>query len=872
MSRFAQILTKAVWAVAFMTGVGLAWAQTGASLKAKEAHVEVRYRIRAAPRDRIPQFRAMVGYLESRGFKKDAGPEDEAENAEYTRMSGVIPADRARKALLERHIRSILLTPPGYQAPAEGSTPVHVELELADGLTLASQRLLADEVVGLLRQLGLQEAIGYDNRSHTRIVGTIPSDQVPLLLEDLRWHGTGWLVPQTPPGDLPQPLRDFWPVRVVTVLPLSVTAAKPVAAPPPVPANQEFLTKIAPDLRTLPNQGQPARLEVILVTPPIEEDTSWVRELRGAAADAAIEGRLGAIVTLRARPDQAPALARLPRVSGVRLAGMASIRPPDRVAKAEQAVAASGLNSYHAAGYRGRGVRIAIIGDDFAGYQDLVGKQLPANTRYLDLTATLNSAVVPEPRPDRPAPAGYGTRCALAAAVAAPEASLTLIRVDPQSPYQVYAIARAVAGDPVRLISLEQRLEEIHAANDSLQRRRDQLLQERNTVLQNFGQNPADVTRREAYFKHQEELDRENQELLRRQQRYLALVRGLGDLPGTQVVANSLVWEDCYPVDGSSTLSRYFDDRPFGPGLWFQSVDEAHGQVWAGTFRDVDGNGVMEFATSGQPLRRGRWTSELNFLGSRGPDALAPTLPKGRVRIAVQWREPHDPSLWQGGVDGYQRPLADLRMVILRQRDPSGERSSVDDMELVARSGGVPQRLDNQPSSAVYEQTVEWTVDAPGHYALRVEGIVPPTIRPPTVQTLPGALVQWELRPRFFIRMADPNAAAGSQPIFYDYATDQGEIGMPADSHRVISVGAARSSGKAEPASSGGPPFNEALQVKPDVLAFDAPSENAAGGAGVATSFAAGFAATTLSARVPPEQFLLWAHEQHGKLLRVPTR
>ena len=42
-------------------------------------------------------------------------------------------------------------------------------------------------------------------------------------------------------------------------------------------------------------------------------------------------------------------------------------------------------------------------------------------------------------------------------------------------------------------------------------------------------------------------------------------------LKGVRVVANSLVWAEGYPVDGSSALSRYFDDKPFRAALWFQS-------------------------------------------------------------------------------------------------------------------------------------------------------------------------------------------------------------------------------------------------------------------------------------------------------------
>src|SRR5207253_10892926 len=141
---------------------------------------------------------------------------------------------------------------------------------------------------------------------------------------------------------------------------------------------------------------------------------------------------------------------------------------------------------------------------------------------------------------------------------------------------------------------------------------------------------------------------------------------------------------------------------------WLQAAGETNHQAWAGLFHDSDGNGIMEFAPAGTPLKPGRWTPELNFLAWQpAAGMLTPELPETKLRISIQWREPHDPSFWQQGEDLYREPLADLRLLVLRQRDPAGSKLPADDMEIVARSDGVAQRLDNQPSSAAYEQVVE---------------------------------------------------------------------------------------------------------------------------------------------------------------------
>src|SRR5262249_50844945 len=150
--------------------------------------------------------------------------------------------------------------------------------------------------------------------------------------------------------------------------------------------------------------------------------------------------------------------------------------------------------------------------------------------------------------------------------------------------------------------------------SDRLDKIREKLLQERRAVLDEFGQDSATVQKREAYFQKQAELDRLNQELQARQQRYLRLVQNLLDLRGTHIATCGLVWNDGYPVDGGSVLTQHFDDQLPQAPLWFQSVGNAGGQAWAGLFRDADGNGVMEYAPADASLRPGRWTAEINFL------------------------------------------------------------------------------------------------------------------------------------------------------------------------------------------------------------------------------------------------------------------
>jgi hypothetical protein len=867
-------------------------AQPAAPPPPKEYRVQIRYRIGAAGIGRLAQYRALLRSLESIGFHKDPGPENEGEDPDQTRMTGTIASADASKILMAPHVQAILLTPVGYERPAEADQVVKVQLGLKTGLPLDRQRLLAEQVRGLLRDLGFQEAIGYDNRGQTRLVGTIAAGNLDVLLEDLRWQGSGWLVPRVPVYDLPSPLRNTWPLRVVEVMPepADVVPAKGVPPRAEVRGKSDPLQKIARDLRALAAQEQPLRMEVILVAPPTD-DHSWRQDLAQAAPGLMIEGRLGPIVSVRALPKQAEDLARLPGVSTVRLPRPASVQilPLGQVPKDnEHALRATGLDRLHAQGSRGQGVRVAVVGSDFQGYQQYLGKQLPAGTRYVDLSAECERSIEPKKFASDVSSVGRDTQCALAMALAAPAADLTLVRIDEEAPYQLQTVARYIRGEPVRSDCLDRRSDELADEDRRLEERRRQLLGERRAVLDNFRQDEATVKRREAYFKSQAEFDRQRQEIGRRQQRFLDLVRDLGALKGIPVVACSLLWSDGYPVDGSSALSQYLDsgreipDRvslrgqsPYLP-LWFQAAGDTNGQAWAGLFRDVDGNGAMEFAPPGTPLKPGRWTSELNFLRWQPTGGTAtPELPKTRIRLSLQWREPHDPAFWRDRDDLYMEPLADVRLLILRQRDPTGTKLPADDMEVVARSEGVPLHLDNQPSSAMYEQIVDFTIDNPGRYAVRVEGRVPTTVRPPNQPTLPSLQTAWELRPRLFLRVLDGSMRAAGRAIFEDYVTARGNPGVPADARAVISVGAVNALGQPEPYSSAGPAFNQELRLRPDFFTFDElalglGTAEASAGTGVAAAFAAGIAASALSAGIPPQNLSFAVRHHAGELLCFP--
>jgi hypothetical protein len=854
--------------------------------------VQIRYQINAFRNEHIAQYFDMTRYFKDAGFVRDPDevvPDDEPEDARYDRMTGRIAADKARLLLGERHVRVLELLPKGVKPPAEADKLVRVDLELASGFAPDRQRLLPRQVREAIADLKFREAVGYDTRGDTRLLGAIPAGQIDALLSDVR---------KRPGAPKLAPLQSAWPIRVVEVRPdLPTPSGRP--EPPAIPKGEE---KIAPELRELvadaAKAATPTRLEVILARTPPDGDLAYVGLLTLAAPGLAVEGQLGPLVTVRTTIGQAKDLAALAEVVYLRLprAARPRLETAESVAGWEP-LRASGVARLQVLNHKGRGTRVAVIDGDFTGWRGIVARSgdrattslLPADTRMIDLTRERNDDLEPDASPGDGKGLGHGVHMALAVLRAAPEVALTLVRIDPAAPYMLQQVARAMNGEAASSESLRNRLANLDARRFRLDQEAAPLLAERQQILKSFtdvSQKPLllkkkekgtlsldeelqlqDIEKHEAYDKKQADYDRRDRQYHESVDRYFQLLKDLQSLKSVQIAASGLVWNEGHPADASSALTRYFDDQPFKAALWFQSAGDARGQAWSGLFRDVDGNGVMEFdaapavvawspdhatqivARSGDRAttwgdHATTWTRELDFL-SWAPDGGKPTLdlPAGaKARFSLQWREAHDPNAGRPGEDPYLKPLADLRIVLVYQPDPNGAKQPSDDLDVVAQSVGQPARLEATASSAVYEQTLELRVTKPGRYAVRIEGTAPTSTRSREDPTIPAARRTFELRPRLFVETLE----GPGRVLLHDFTTEEGALGMPADSRNVITVGAADRQGRPEPYSAGGPPHDVALLAKPDVLAFDqveAQSKDAAQGVGVATGFAAGMAA-----------------------------
>lgn len=893
----------------------------------KQFRAVVRYDI-VAPRDtHVRLYDELVADLRELGFTfeppLEKRPPTDREDPTKNLFVGTIEPGKALRILQEQTIASLLLIPEdgAFKLPDDPAEPVHVRLQLAGSLALDRQRELSEQATAILRLLGFREAVGYDTRGYdgrpfTRLVGTVPRGVLETLLKDLRNLPGGWLAPVIPRGALPTPLRRVNPVRVIEVL--RVTGPlKEVAAP--ARRKNPAWEKIAPDLWTLVNDkekaGQRVRVQIVLAGAPTDGDPAWRARLVEAAPDLFLEGRLAQFVTALCPVETIKALAALPEVSVVRRPRPGQIEPAPTRAGADnaQALAKSGLTALHKRGARGKGVRLAIVDTDFRGWDRLVAKkQLPAGTRLVDLTAERSPQLQPAPTPGPADGIGHGTRAAQAAALAAPEAEIVLVRIGGIAPFRLYEVARYLQGDYLSPL-IERRRDELTTGRAMLLRRRAELLKERRAILESFtdetdlredlgflgsvfGWLYSEREWHRARMAHQQAQEDALREL---EDRFGRLVDELRGLRGISVAACPLLWQDGYPLADGGPLGQWFAALRLRGPLWFQSAGNVRRQCWEGPFRTQPGATALVFTDPLAKLPPGRWTAALNFLAwqpAKGDETF--DLPaKTRVRISMQWQEPHDPDyfLRPGEQDFYAHPLATLRLTLLRQHDPGAKQVPADTFDVVARSGGLPQRLEYRPGGAVYEVTLETTLEAAGRYALRVDrqpatlwittedperktpvleqlrDLNPTGIRPHGAPTLPALETRWELRPRLYVTAADEATRSGGRIIFGDFFTEAGSIGLPAGGRGLVSVGAVNLKDQARRSSAAGAPPFAPLASRPALWTYDALelADGSAGGADVAAPFAAGAAAALLSGGMTRAQLVQLLHAQQGRILRV---
>jgi hypothetical protein len=771
--------------------------------------VQLRFRIDADRQQRFLLYKELLKNLQAAGFKKSEGlPGEEFYSDLIKRLTGTIAAADVDKLLRVPRVQSVLLIPDGYELPADAEQPVLADLGLTTWFGSPRQPGVAEKARGLLQPVGFQEAVGYHDAGHTRLLGWLPRGQVENLLNDEMQVALAVEPSPALAGAVEPALYRTPAFRRVEVL-REPPGGGPAKEPPPtepLPKEQAVLEKVSADLRLYlaglqgDEQQKPVRVEVILRYSPPDVDRAWRDLLTAPDVGLVVEGRVGPLVTGWVPPAQVPTLAALAEVSTVRLPqpARALVLPSlDPKSPARLPVDFVSLSSPGANGVRGRQAQqVGVIASDFRGYQNFVGKGLPAKTHLVDFTAERlfdpvtrepNHAFLPAPSTGDSGEVGPGTRVALALMDKAPADELYLLRIDPAAPYQLLQIVRGVAGELWRSDALVRHENDLRLQRAQLENERAELRIERRIVFGTYLADEESRKAREEYRQRLRAFETAEQAHAAKVSRYTRLTEATRRLQDLAAVVLALRWTDGHPsLAGERTSLRYLEQARAGEPwpantAWFQVVPRTSGQVWTGPFRDADQDGVMEFAPAGRPstanpeVRYLAWKPRpwLANAGANRPgeggDIVWEELPGNAVvQLTLQWREVHAPNWGQTPEDPYRAPLAPLQLVALRQRDPSGRHLPADVFEVVERSSGLPDRVENHPRYAIYQVTLRFRVpEQPGRYAVRLEGRHPGTTLPPQAGKLPHE-GRWELQPKLTVEVVDPASRAQGQAVFSD--------------------------------------------------------------------------------------------------------
>jgi hypothetical protein len=712
------------------------------------------------------------------------------------------------------------------------------------------------------------------------------------LLKDLRVEPAGWFLPNEMPRNLPAPLKEVLPIRSVEVL---ANADLSLLSPQPVPPNRLQFT---PDLRAVLDDPaghmKPLRVEIVmdrkigggdlenirsrLRAQFIRETVNPATKLREVALPT-LEGVVGNVATIRFThatdverylQEAGVVIIRLPRAAVQTAESLPAIA---KTTPAAELLRATRVAAFQNLGYRGSGTRIVIVASEFPDLTTAFGtrfldKSLRTPVKYIDLTAELSPDLVPAPSS---VTVTAGTAAARAAQLAAPDAAIVLVRVDPSAFHQVDSVARFVRGFGGFTEAMQSRIDQLSFRKNELDRNNALAVEEYRKAFQNFSDEEAPKQRRERAKRVLDLLFQEEGEYAAAIGRAIRLQNLMHELAGSDLVVNTLVWETGFEQDGLSELAQRIDaefasaalggsrsrsasrPRPMPRPLWVQAASPSLGSVWAGPFLDPQNNGAMEFATPALRIPAGEWNRELNFLGTRLPDGTtsAALAAGAKVRLTIQWRETHDPTGYGG-----QDSIFPITLRVFQQLDPEGKVRASDDLKEIARSNGGPYRIYAEPTFGVYEQILEFTVPANGRYCVRVEG---ETAFDPR---LPALFRQVEVQPRMFAEFLG-SAPDKGRPVFASYAPANGGVGIPGDAKAAITVGVAGG------LTGGGPGLE--LLLKPDLLADGAIDVGSnASGTGVAAGFAGGILAALVGSGAPPTDVIDATGLRRGGPVNVP--
>ena len=683
-----------------------------AAVPPDKVNIRVKFRIQVYGVERIRQVDELLKFLKATGFTPTAeNLFEKLQDETVTSFDGTLDQGKEIKCLNPRWIYSVTSWPVGIEDPYKSEEPVRIEIEFPQYMQPKKQHEFWDDVKISLSKIGFVDAVSYNPESFTRITGnllgkTLPVIDTKIFPEALRTAGVS--------------VTHFAFPRVIKVHP-----DWPLVKPRVLEDLKESsLRKMSPAARKkleVPEQKLEKWLLVLNHQPPGQNE---INELFSNLNDAVVEGANGALFEILATPTSMKNLAALPSVMFVTTA--------ETQIKTGYSIKQNNLlnifsnegTSQPARNLRGVGapISVAIVGTEFLGWEKSFG-EIQSQAELVDLTRTRDYAMEEMPYPKNSGDVGFHTKKALEIAKIYPGTKIVLVRIDPAIPTMLDEVAGFANRGLKASYALLSRYSETDVTKRFLQGENQFLQTERTFLVDQFGEEPEIIKRREIYKANKAKWDKDNRDLHEKIDRILKLREQLMDFKSHKLF---IVLENVstqLPAYQNLALSLFSDDSKFKTAAWLMPDSLFERVSWRGAFVDSNHNGLMEFRNS---KSTDKWLDEKMLVHFEKDGKILDKIPKGKkIRIRVRWREGVE---WSTAiVEGETAPKAKakLNLLFLLNEKTLPGRKIGDQFSVVKETGSDPFCIFRSKTFAVFEHLIELDCPIDGNYCLAIEGKVP---------------------------------------------------------------------------------------------------------------------------------------------------
>ena len=677
-----------------------------------KVNVRVKFRIQVYGVERLRQVDELLKYLKATGFTStDENLFEKLQDETISSFDGTVPIGKESKCINPRWIYSVTSWPVGSEDPYKSVEPVRIEIEFQQYMQAKKQHEFWDDLKSSLFKIGFVDAVSYNPELFTRITGNLIGKSLPIIDSKIFPEALKTAGVLVTPFAFPRVVKVHpdWPLVKARVI---------------EDIKENSLRKMSPAARKKLEATEQKLEKWLLVLNHQPPGQNEINELFSNLNDAVVEGANGALIEILATPASIKNLAALPSVMFVTTA--------ETQIKTNYSIKQNNLlnifsnegASQPARNMRGVGApaSIAIVGTEFLGWEKAFG-EIQTHAELVDLTRTRDFAMEEMPYSKSQENIGFHTKKALEIAKIYPGTKIVLVRIDPAIPTMLDEVAGFANRDLKASYALLSRYSETDVSKRFLQGLNQYLQSERTFLIDQFGEEPEILKRREVYKENKAKWDKDNFELHEKINRILKLREQLMEFKSHRLFVVLENVSSQLPAYQNLALSLFSDDSKFKTAAWLMPDALFERVSWRGPFSDSNHNGVMEFRNS---KSNDRWRDERMVIQFEKDGKILDKIPQGKkIRVRVRWREGVE---WSTAtVEGETAPKekAKLNILLLLNENPLAGRNLADQFSIVKETGIDPFCIFRSKTFAIFEHLIELDTPIEGVYALAIEGKVP---------------------------------------------------------------------------------------------------------------------------------------------------